>query len=71
MWWNRLRLCILGGSGFLGINLIRHLFAKGLTDVRSLDLVEFDYPEKGRVDAVVGDAQVPSLLTISTIIGRP
>ena len=26
-----------------------------MTDVRSLDLVEFNYPEKDRVDAVVGD----------------
>ena len=49
------KVLVTGGSGFLGINLIRYLFAKGMTDVRSLDLVEFDYPEKGRVDAVVGD----------------
>lgn len=49
------KVLVTGGSGFLGINLIRHLFAKGITDIRSLDLVEFDYPEKGRVDAVVGD----------------
>ena len=49
------KVLVTGGSGFLGINLIRYLMAKGLTDVRSLDLVEFDYPEKDRVDAVVGD----------------
>ena len=49
------KVLVTGGSGFLGINLIRYLFAKGLTDVRSLDLVEFDYPEKDRVDAVIGD----------------
>ena len=49
------KVLVTGGSGFLGINLIRHLFAQGVADVRSLDLVEFDYPEKGRVDAVVGD----------------
>lgn len=49
------KVLVTGGSGFLGVNLIRYLFAKGLTDVRSLDLVEFDYPEKDRVDAVVGD----------------
>ena len=49
------KVLVTDGSGFLGINLIRYLFAKGLTDVRSLDLVEFDYPEKDRVDAVVGD----------------
>lgn len=49
------KVLVTGGSGFLGINLIRYLMAKGLTDVRSLDLVEFDYPEKDRVDAVMGD----------------
>lgn len=49
------KVLVTGGSGFLGINLIRHLFAKGVTDIRTLDLVEFDYPEKGRVDAVLGD----------------
>jgi len=46
---------VTGGSGFLGINLIRHLRSKGVTDIRSIDLVPFDYPEKGQVDAVVGD----------------
>ena len=46
---------VTGGSGFLGINLIRHLRSKGVTDIRSIDLVPFDYPEKGEVNAVVGD----------------
>ena len=49
------RVLVTGGSGFLGINLIRHLLAKGVTEIRSLDLVAFDYPEKDRVDAVAGD----------------
>lgn len=49
------RVLVTGGSGFLGINLIRHLRAKGITDIRSIDLVPFDYPEKGEVDARVGD----------------
>lgn len=46
---------VTGGSGFLGINLIRHLLAKGVTDIRSIDLVPFDYPEKDRIQATVGD----------------
>ncbi len=49
------RVLVTGGSGFLGINLIRHLLDKGVTDIRSIDLVPFDYPERGRVGAVVGD----------------
>lgn len=46
---------ITGGSGFLGINLIRHLLETGHT-VSSLDLVNFDYADcVDRVNAVVGD----------------
>ena len=49
------KVLVTGGSGFLGVNLIRHLRGRGITDIRSIDLVPFDYPEKGEVDAVVGD----------------
>ena len=49
------RVLVTGGSGFLGINLIRHLRSKGVTDIRSIDLVAFDYPEKNKVDARIGD----------------
>lgn len=47
-------ILITGGSGFLGINLCRHLLARGYA-VRTLDIAPFDYPERGRVDAIVGD----------------
>lgn len=43
-----------GGSGFLGINLIRLLLARGVR-VRSLDIAPFDYPERDRVEAILGD----------------
>lgn len=48
---------ITGGAGFLGINLIRHLLARG-HDVVSYDFSDsFDYAEKDdpRVTVVVGD----------------
>ena len=49
------RPCLItGGSGFLGINLVRHLLSRGVP-VRSLDIAPFDYPEKGRIEAVLGD----------------
>jgi len=49
------KVLITGGSGFLGINLIRHLRSKGVTDIRSLDLAPFDYPERDQVEIIVGD----------------
>ncbi len=49
------RVLVTGGSGFLGINLIRYLLERGY-DVASIDLLPFDYADcKDRVDAIVGD----------------
>ena len=45
---------ITGGSGFLGINLIRYLLKKG-HKIRSLDKEPFDYPEKDQIEWIVGD----------------
>ena len=49
------RVLVTGGSGFLGINLVRHLLGRGY-EVSSLDLLPFDYADcRDRVRAVVGD----------------
>jgi nucleoside-diphosphate-sugar epimerase len=45
---------VTGGSGFLGINLVRYLLARGHT-VTSLDIADFTYTEKDRVTVVNGD----------------
>lgn len=52
---DNIKVLVTGGSGFLGINLIRYLRAKGIKDIRSIDLVPFDYPEKGEIDSIQGD----------------
>lgn len=49
-----MRFAITGGAGFLGINLVRYLLERG-HEVTSLDLEDFDYPERGRVRVVTGD----------------
>jgi nucleoside-diphosphate-sugar epimerase len=48
------KVFITGGSGFLGINLVRYLLDRGYGIV-SFDLLPFDYPEKDRVLVVRGD----------------
>lgn len=49
-----MRYLITGGSGFLGINLIRYLLKEG-HEVTSIDLVKFDYPEKDQIREIQGD----------------
>lgn len=55
------KVLITGGSGFLGINLIRYLLARGY-DIRSLDIVEFDYPEKNKIEAILGDIRDKAMI---------
>jgi len=52
---------ITGGSGFLGINLIRYLLKNGYR-IRSLDIEPFAYPEQDIVDAVLGDIRDPHVV---------
>jgi nucleoside-diphosphate-sugar epimerase len=48
------RFLITGGAGFLGINLTRHLLARG-HEVVTLDLADFTYPERSRITEIKGD----------------
>ena len=48
------KVLITGGAGFLGINLIRHLMEKGYA-LASLDVEEFDYPERSKTEVIKGD----------------
>ena len=49
------RVLVTGGSGFLGINLVRYLLARGYI-VRSLDREPFDYPDcAAQVEILTGD----------------
>lgn len=50
-----MRYLITGGSGFLGINLVRFLLSKG-HEVTSIDFAEFTYPDvKDKIRVIDGD----------------
>ncbi|MGD8720133.1 MAG: NAD(P)-dependent oxidoreductase [Candidatus Zixiibacteriota bacterium] len=48
------RVLVTGGSGFLGVNLIRYLLARDY-EINNIDLVPFTYDEKDRINSRVGD----------------
>ena len=53
---------VTGGAGFLGINLIRYLIARGHT-VTSLDIASFDYPDVAdQVNVINGDIRDPGIV---------
>jgi nucleoside-diphosphate-sugar epimerase len=57
----REKVLITGGAGFLGINLIRHLMARGY-GISSLDVEEFDYPERDGIETIKGDIRDKALV---------
>src|ERR671917_2876799 len=58
----REKVLITGGAGFLGINLIRHLMARGY-EISSLDVEEFDYRERGKIETTKGDIRDKALVS--------
>ena len=57
-----MKVFITGGAGFLGINLIRALKARGTGDIVSYDFADFDYPEKDSITVVKEDIRHPAPL---------
>ena len=52
---------LTGGAGFLGINLTRYLLERGHRVV-SLDIADFDYPERDRITEIKGDIRDRSMV---------
>ncbi|MFZ2038569.1 MAG: NAD(P)-dependent oxidoreductase [Minisyncoccia bacterium] len=59
-----MKLLITGGSGFLGINFIRYALERGDTIV-SLDKEPFDYPEKNKINAILGDIRDTKIVDVA------
>lgn len=50
-----MKVLVTGGSGFLGINLIRYLLDRGY-EIRNYDIIPFDYADvKDKIESVIGD----------------
>ena len=63
-----MKVLVTGGSGFLGINLIRHLRRQGVDEIRVLDIADFDYPERNEpwLKFTLGDVRdVPAVEKIT------
>lgn len=58
-----MRILVTGGSGFLGINMIRKLINKNCRDIVSFDIEPFEYPEKNSVKAILGDIRDAETVT--------
>lgn len=50
------KVLITGGAGFFGINLVRYFLNKGC-QVRSLDIADFDYLERNKIEEIKGDVR--------------
>ena len=50
-----MKIYITGISGFLSINLVRYLFKNGYDQIAGIDLVDFDYPERDKIEFLQGD----------------
>ena len=50
-----MKVFISGISGFLSINMVRHLLEHGYDQIAGIDLVDFTYPERDKIEFTQGD----------------
>ena len=62
-----MKFLVTGGSGFLGINIVRYLVNKG-HEVASLDVADFDYPDmKDKIKIINGDIRDKQIVHLAAM----
>lgn len=59
-----MKYLITGGSGFLGINLIRYLLERG-HEIVNLDFADFNYPEESKILDIRGDIRDKKIVDVA------
>jgi nucleoside-diphosphate-sugar epimerase len=54
-----MNVVITGISGFLSINMVRYLLRQSVDHIAGIDLVNFDYPERDKIEFLQGDIRDP------------
>jgi nucleoside-diphosphate-sugar epimerase len=67
----KMPILITGGSGFLGINLVRHLLQRGFEDLTVFDIADFDYEDvKDRIRFIKQDIRDREAVAEATVKAR-
>ncbi len=67
--WAEKRICVTGGAGFLGTNLIANLKAKGAKDIFIPTIEEYDLVDRDAIARMLSDSQPDVIIHLAAHVG--
>jgi GDP-L-fucose synthase len=67
--WAEKRICVTGGAGFLGTNLIANLKAKGANDIFIPTIEEYDLVDRDAISRMLTDSQPDVIIHLAAHVG--